>query len=108
MRLTLAYSRKLRGSKDRNSVLLTFPYPLFFFKCRVDESQDKDKLTLFRGQFTLSLDRARRGTFYKYVVVKKGNVHWEQLPEFLPRYGHDSVVNRSLKIPDNRIEPGGK
>jgi len=42
------------------------------------------------------------------VVVKKGKVHWEQLPEFPPKYGYDSVVNRSLRIPGNRIEPGGK
>ena len=105
----MAYSRKLLGSKECNGVLLiSFPYPLFFFKCRVDESQDKEKLTLFRGQFTLSLEQARKGTYYKYVVVKNGNVHWEQLPEFPPKYGRDNVVNRSLKIPDKRIEPGGK
>ncbi|XP_020630793.1 flocculation protein FLO11-like isoform X2 [Orbicella faveolata] len=74
----------------------------------IDESQEKDKLPLFRGQFTLSLDRARKGTFYKYVVVKKGTVHWEELPEFPPKYSCDGVVNRSLNIPGNYIEPGGK
>ena len=62
---------------------------------------------LFSGQFTISLDRARKGTFYKYVVVKKGDVYWEDLPEFLPRqyYG---IVNRSLKIPEKYLKPGGK
>ena len=62
---------------------------------------------LFRGQFTLSLERARRGTFYKYVVVKKGSPHWEELPEFPPRdyYG---IVNRVLKIPQEHLEPGGE
>ena len=63
---------------------------------------------LFRGQFTISLDRARKGTFYKYVVVKKGTVHWEQLPEFPPKWGDESIVDRVLKIPDRHIEQGGK
>ncbi|KAJ7339367.1 hypothetical protein OS493_005761 [Desmophyllum pertusum] len=71
----------------------------------VVKSKDKDRLVLFRGQFTISLDRARKGTFYKYVVVKKGKVHWEDLLEFPPGqyYG---IVNRYLKIPDKHIEPG--
>lgn len=62
---------------------------------------------LFRGQFTISLDRARRDTFYKYVVVKKGDVYWEYLPEFPPKqfYG---IVDRSLKIPEEYLKPGGK
>ena len=77
-------------------------------KCRIDESEDKDKLTLFRGEFTISLERARKGTFYKYVVVKRGKVHWEQLPEFPPKFGYSSIVNRSLRIPDKHIEQGGK
>ena len=79
----------------------------FSLKCRIDESEDKDKLTLFRGQFTISLERARTGTFYKYVVVKKGKVLWEQLPEFPPKY-YGGIVNRSLRIPDKHIEQGGK
>jgi len=89
---------------------LRFSSPILFFSlnCRIDDSQDKDKLTLFRGQFTISLDRARKGTYYKYVVVKKGKVHWEQLPEFPPTYGYSSIVNRFLKIPDKHIEQGGK
>ncbi len=73
----------------------------------MDKSQDKDKLVLFRGQFTISLDRARKGTFYKYVVVKKGKVHWEELPEF-PPINYYAIVNRVLKIPENHIEPGGE
>lgn len=63
---------------------------------------------LFRGQFTISLERARKGTRYKYVVVKKGNVHWEQLPEFPPKWGDESIVDRVLKIPYKHIEQGGK
>ena len=63
---------------------------------------------LFRGQFTINLDRARKETFYKYVVVKKGKVHWEQLPEFPRMYGNKSIVNRLLNIPDKNIKQGGK
>ena len=81
--------------------------PCFSLKCRINDSEDKDKLTLFRGQFTISLDRAHRGTFYKYVVVKKGMVHWEQLLEFPPKC-YNGIVNRSLRIPDKHIEQGGK
>ncbi|XP_020630843.1 E3 ubiquitin-protein ligase rnf213-alpha-like isoform X2 [Orbicella faveolata] len=70
------------------------------------EGQSEDELTFFRGQFTISLDRARQGTLYKYVVVKEGNVHWEQLPEFPPECDSDSIVNRFLKIPDKYVKPG--
>ena len=61
----------------------------------------------FRGQLTISLDRARNGTFYKYVVVNKGTVHYEDLPEFPPQHYYH-IVNRSLKIPEKHIGPGGK
>lgn len=61
----------------------------------------------FRGQFTISLDLARKGTFYKYVVVKKGKVHWEELPEFPPRHYY-GIVNRVLKIPEKDLQPGGE
>ena len=81
---------------------------LFLSKCSIDKSQDKDKLILFRGQFTITLKRARWGTAYKYLVVKKGKVHYEELPEFPAKYGYNSIVNRVLKIPDKHIEPGGK
>lgn len=77
-----------------------------FFKCRSDNSQDKDKLRLFRGQFTISRDLARRGTFYKYLLVKKGKLHYEELPEFPSLYR--GYVNRLLKIPERHNEPGGK
>jgi len=40
-------------------------------------------------------------------VVKKGIVHWEQLPEFPPKY-YSGIVDRFLKIPDKHIEQGGK
>lgn len=80
--------------------------PLCFYKCSIQISQDKDKLILFRGQFTISPDLARRGTFYKYLVVKKGNLHYEELPEFPSMYR--GYVNRFLKIPERHVEPGGK
>ena len=62
---------------------------------------------LFRGQFTISLDRAREGTFYKYVVVRKGEVYYEELPEF-PPVEYYRIVNRSLRIPEKYLKPGGK
>ena len=62
---------------------------------------------LFRGQFTISLDRVRKGTHYKYVVVKKGNPYWEYLPEFPPE-NYSGIVDRYLKIPDKHTEPGGE
>ena len=61
----------------------------------------------FCGQFTLSVDCARQGTSYKYVVVKKGNVHWEGLPEFPSRYP-GAIVNRFLSIPKKYLNAGGK
>ena len=61
----------------------------------------------FSGQFTLSVDCARQGTSYKYVVVKKGNVHWEVLLEFPSRY-LGGIVNRFLSIPKKYLKPGGK
>ena len=62
----------------------------------------------FRGQLTITLDRARCGTAYKYLMDNKGELYYEELPEFPPKYGYSSIVNRSLKIPENYIEPGGK
>ena len=68
---------------------------------------DTKKLMRFSGQFTLTVDCARQGTSYKYVLVKKGAVHWELLPEFPPR--HDkAIVNRFLSIPPEYLKPGGK
>ena len=81
---------------------------LVYSKYRTVKSQDKDKLTLFRGRFTITLDRARWGTAYKYLVVKKGKPYYEELPEFPAKYGYYSIVNRSLKIPDKHVKPGGK
>lgn len=85
---------------------VVFKIFLFVFS-RTCNSKDKDNLILFRGQFTISLDRARKGTFYKYVVVKKGTVYWEDLPEFPPHY-YNNFVDRALKIPEEDIKPGGK
>lgn len=61
----------------------------------------------FSGQFTLSMDRARRGTDYKYVILKKGTIHWEYLAEFPPKY-RGGIVNRFLSVPDKCLKPGGK
>lgn len=61
----------------------------------------------FSGQFTFSVDCARQGTSYKYVVVKKGDLQYEHLAEFPPK-GSGTVVNRFLSIPDKYLNPGGK
>ena len=61
----------------------------------------------FSGQFTLRIDRARRGTDYKYVILKKGTVYWEYLAEFPPKY-RKGIVNRFLFVPDKCLKPGGK
>ena len=61
----------------------------------------------FSGQLTLSVDCAREGTSYKYVVVKKEDLHYEYLAEFPPKR-HGTVVNRFLSIPDKYLNPGGK
>ena len=61
----------------------------------------------FKGQFTLSIRFAQKGTFYKYAVIKKGDIHYEYLAEFLPRY-RGGIVNRFLRIPEKYLKPGGK
>lgn len=61
----------------------------------------------FSGQLTLSVDCARQGTSYKYVVVQKGDPHYEYLAEFPPKCS-GTVVNRFLSIPDKCLNPGGK
>lgn len=60
---------------------------------------------LYRGQVTLSVDRAYRGTKYKYLVVKRGEITWEDLSEYSYFRG---IVDRVLKIPEHYIRPGGK
>lgn len=62
---------------------------------------------LFRGQFTICLDRARKGVSYKYLVVNNREVYWEGLPEFPPIQSY-GIVNRFLKIPKPYLKPGGK
>ena len=74
---------------------------------RTVRGKDKNKLLRFSGQFTVSMDRARGGTDYKYVVLKKGIIHWEYLTEFRPRH-YGGIVNRFLFIPDKYLKPGGK
>ena len=61
----------------------------------------------FKGQFTLSIRFARKGTFYKYAVIKKGDIHYEYLAEFLPRY-RGGIVDRFLRISEKYLKPGGK
>ena len=61
----------------------------------------------FSGQCTLTLDRATRGTCYKYVVLKKGDVHWEELVEF-PSHYYGMITDRFLKIPKKHLKPGGE
>lgn len=62
----------------------------------------------FSGQCTLTLDRARRGTSYKYVILKKGEVHWEELVEFQSWSYYGVITNRFLYIPDKHLKSGGK
>ena len=74
---------------------------------RGDKGKDKKEPKLFQGQFTLTIDRAREGTKYKYVIIKKKVVLWEELIEFQPRYG-GAIVDRFLSIPEKYLERGGK
>ncbi|XP_022801884.1 E3 ubiquitin-protein ligase rnf213-alpha-like, partial [Stylophora pistillata] len=71
-----------------------------------DRSKDNDKLTLFRGKFILDLDRARKDIFYKYLVVKKGVLHWEELPEAPSSFLSEGIFNRAIRIPENGIKAG--
>ena len=99
----------VESAKPFNFPQFWFPlYLVSLFLCRIDDSQDKEKLRLFRGQLTIRLEQARKGISYKYVIVEEGNVHWEKLPEFPPKCVNDSIVNRFLKIPDKYIKAGGK
>lgn len=61
----------------------------------------------FCGQLIVSFDWVCKGIFYKYVVVKKGKVYWEQLLEFLLviYYG---IVNWVFKILEKYFEFGGE
>ncbi|XP_068734956.1 E3 ubiquitin-protein ligase rnf213-alpha-like isoform X2 [Montipora capricornis] len=70
-----------------------------------EQYKDKDKLLYFRGQFTISLDRAHKGTFYKYLVVRKGRQFYEELLEF-PPFHYNAIVDRVLKIREKDIKTG--
>ncbi|XP_022800357.1 E3 ubiquitin-protein ligase rnf213-alpha-like [Stylophora pistillata] len=72
---------------------------------RWDKDKDKKRLMHFTGQFTLTVSRAQKGTSYKYVIVKKGSVLWEELVEFQPRYRED-IMNRFLNIPSKHLKQG--
>ena len=65
------------------------------------------KLKLFQGQITLTIHRALKGTKYKYVIIKKKVVLWEELIEFKSRYD-GTIVDRFLSIPDKYLKHGGK
>ena len=69
------------------------------------KSKDEERPVLYRGEVTISLTRAFKGTFYKYLVVKKGKMYWEDLSEFS---FFDGYVNRGLKIQRDSIKAGGK
>ena len=82
----------------------------FFLVVYIRSVKGKDKRTelmSFSGQFTLSIDRAKQGTCYKYVVIEKGDVHCEYLAEFPPR-NKGEIINRFLSIPDKYLKPGGE
>ncbi|XP_022796393.1 E3 ubiquitin-protein ligase rnf213-alpha-like isoform X3 [Stylophora pistillata] len=72
---------------------------------RGDKGKDKKKPTRFQGQFTLTIDRARKGTKYKYVIIKKKDVLWEELIEFQPSNG-GVIVDRFLYVPDKYLKRG--
>ena len=74
---------------------------------RSEKGKDKEMLMSFSGQFTLSIDCAKRGSNYKYVVIKNREVHWEYLAEFPPRYKGE-IIDRFLSIPDKYLKPGGE
>lgn len=80
--------------------------PIFCLTFRNVKSKDEDKLVLYRGEVTISRSLAYKGTFYKYLVVKKGKELWEDLSEFASYYR--VIVNRGLKIPEQCIKAGGK
>ncbi|XP_068731195.1 E3 ubiquitin-protein ligase rnf213-alpha-like [Montipora capricornis] len=69
-----------------------------------EQYEDEDNLLYFRGQFTISLGRARQPTYYKYVVISKGTPCYEELLEFPPFYY--LTVNRALIICEKDIKPG--
>ena len=61
---------------------------------------------LYFGSVTISLHLAHSGTCYKYVVMKKGEEHWEDLDEYASN--SQSIVNRGLSIPEQYLKAGGK
>ena len=69
------------------------------------KSKDKNRPVLYRGEVTISLSRASKGTSYKYLVVKKDEDYWEDLSEFSSNGGN---VNRGLEIKGDSVKAGGK
>ena len=63
-------------------------------------------MLLYEGTLTLTIDRARSGVSYKYVLVHKGKAEYEALPEFPSLSCGD--VNRFLRIPDKYLKANGK
>ena len=80
---------------------------LFFSFIRCDKDKDNTKLLRFFGRCTLSISRAQKGTNYKYVIIKEGEVLWEQLVEFQSRCS-GAIVDRFLSIPGKYLKRGGK
>lgn len=61
----------------------------------------------FCGQFIIIFDRVCKGICYKYVVVKKGEVYWEDLLEFLV-VQYNGIVDWLFKILEKYLKFGGK
>ena len=64
-------------------------------------------MLLYEGSITLTVERARSGVSYKYVLVRKGKVLYETLPEFTPR-SYGGIINRFLRIPEQCRKANGK
>ena len=106
-KLTFYFTAPLQSLPIKQYFISPVEHFLFNFLSFQRNCTDQKKLMRFSGQFTLSVDCARQGTSYKYVVVKKGNVHWEGLLEFPSRFP-GGIVNRFLSIPKKYLKPGGK
>lgn len=61
---------------------------------------------LLRGQIKVPVILAERKVSYKYVVVTKGKLQYEELVEFTSKFG--SITNRCLVIPKEFAKENGK
>ncbi|PFX19442.1 E3 ubiquitin-protein ligase RNF213 [Stylophora pistillata] len=69
-----------------------------------EKGRDRKKVMYYIGRCTLSIQRVYDGTRYKYVIMKNGEVLWEQLIEFQRPRGF--IVDRYLLIPEGHLKPG--